>query len=218
MPNYRTVIFDLDGTVADTAPGILACHQFVAKSLGLPPRTPEQLDGIIGGALDTIYTGRFGMTESDAVKAIDIYRRHYSEAGIKMAKLYSGMHELLSALHDSGVFVAIATLKRKDFARQMMKDLGVSHLFHEIQGVDAADRLKKHDLIQLCLEKSGHTAQEAILIGDSKNDANGAQKAGVKMIAVTYGYGFEPDTDFSDYPQVINHAASVKELQDILLP
>ena len=120
-------------------------------------------------------------------------------------------------MRNAGAFIAIATLKREDFAIRIMTEMGVAHLFDIIYGVDTADKLKKHDLIRMCLERSGCPPEQAVLVGDSRSDADGAARAGVGLIGVTYGYGFQTCADVHSWPNSQGCASDIEALKALLL-
>jgi phosphoglycolate phosphatase len=107
-----------------------------------------------------------------------------------MAEHYGGMKELLYRLADSGRKTAVATLKRQDLAVKILTEFGLAGAFGVIYGMDENDMLTKSSLICRCVDYFSVRAEEAVLIGDSMNDAVGAQNAGVAFIGVTYGLGF----------------------------
>ena len=102
MIKKRLVIFDKDGTLADTSQGILECHRYANVQMGRPEPTDAELSGIIGGHLLDIYKSRFRYSDSDAVKAVKLYREHYAECGINNVLLYEGMEATLRNLKEKG--------------------------------------------------------------------------------------------------------------------
>lgn len=206
MKKYKLIIFDLDGTLADTSPGILECHRYTNRAMGKSVVDEAIFDGIIGGPLLKTYQNLFGYSESDAKKAIQIYRRHYAEACFTQSMLYPGMRECLMDLKEHGYLLAVATLKEEGLAKQLLDMLGVSALFDVIRGMDAEDTLSKGDLLNMCTKGLGISKQDTILIGDSPHDANGAQQAGIDFLGVTYGFGFKQNDKHSDTEMIDNCA------------
>lgn len=191
---YQLVIFDMDGTLADTSPGIYNSHRYAHKMMGRQEPTNEELDGIIGGPLLKNYRERFGFSETDARKAVEFYRDYYAENGIYQAELYSGMGATLRKLHDLGIYLGVATLKAERFAKIMLKNMSVYDCFDAICGMDEHDTRTKAQLIKLCMEKVGVSSTDTILVGDSIHDLNGAKECCIDFLGVTYGFGFV-DTD-----------------------
>lgn len=214
---YPVVIFDLDGTLADTAQGILQTHRHTLSAIGLPPPTPEQLSGVIGGALDEIYRTRFHVPEADLPRVLDIYRAYYAVHGVAQAPLYQGILPLLKGLKERGAFLGVATLKREDLAKTILTDTGAADYLDLIRGVDAADTLKKHDLALACVEAAGAGVSGAVLVGDSRFDAEGAGKAGIAFWGVTYGYGFRTEAEALAHGCAVGASRSVQALGEGLL-
>lgn len=193
---YKLVIFDMDGTIADTSPGILNSHRHAHKSMGRAIPPTEVLTGVIGGPLLQTYIDRFGFSEVDARAAVDEYRRYYSENGIREADLYPGMKEVLRELSSHGIRVALATLKAERFAKIMLEDMGVLPYFDVVYGMDDMDTRTKSQLISMCMETTGVSKEDSIMIGDSMHDYQGAQACGVDFLGVNYGFGFVPNYDY----------------------
>jgi len=187
---YQLVIFDMDGTLADTSPGILNSHRHAHKAMGHPIPSSKELDGVIGGPLLQTYINRFGFSEADARTAVDEYRRYYSENGIHEAHLYPGMKEALQKLSQNHVKIALATLKAERFAKIMLKDMGILSYFDVVYGMDDQDTRTKSQLIEMCLAATGTARNDSLMVGDSVHDLLGAQQCGVPFLGVSYGFGF----------------------------
>ena len=192
----KLVIFDFDGTIADTSPGILDSHQYALKGMGRIVPLEAELRKVIGGNLLKIYIEKFGFDEEQAREAVRIYRERYAEVGIHQATLYPGFKEMLVELKRKGYKIGIATLKEESFAKLMVQEMGIADFFDEICGMDSNDGLDKAGLIMKCCESCGCHKGEAILVGDSNNDWHGSQQAGVNFIGVTYGFGFKKEEKY----------------------
>lgn len=198
MSKYELIIFDLDGTLADTSAGIYDCHRYTNRAMGKSVPSDEELSGIIGGPLLKTYIERFGYSDKDAVRAVKIYREHYAAAGIKGASLYPNIAETLQTLKTRGYKLAVATLKSDILAKSILTDLGVVSEFDVIHGMDGEDKLTKCDLLLKCVNDLGSDKTKSVLIGDSIHDALGAEEAQVDFVACTYGFGFKIDGDLSE--------------------
>lgn len=188
---YKLVIFDFDGTIADTSPGILDAHQFTLQTMGKTVPCEERLRAVIGGNLLQTYINDFGFDEAKAREAVRIYRERYANVGIHRAILYPGIYELLRTLKDGGCKLGVATLKSEKFAKIMLNELKISEFFDTVCGMDDRDGLSKSDLILKCCSLCHVDVEDSVLVGDSNNDLIGAQEAGTDFIGVTYGFGFD---------------------------
>lgn len=209
------VIFDLDGTLADTSQGIYNAHRYTAKCMGIDLKA-DALSGVIGGELFKIYREKFGLSEENSRKAVAIYRNWYSENGIYQAEIYPDMVETLNMLRSKGYKLAVATLKREDFAQNMLEQMGIAKLFDYIFGMDKADTLNKEKLLYKCVDKAQIPINEAVLIGDSISDVKGAKACNMDFIGVTYGLGFRDTEEVALFDNVISCVSSVSELKNVL--
>lgn len=191
MKKYNTVIFDLDGTLADTSLGIYNCYKYSLTQMGFDEPTNEKLGNVIGAPLLQSFIDNFKLCPAQAKRAVEIYRKRYSETGIYEAHLYEGIEELLQVLKLNGYKLCVATLKNEKFAKIMLESFKVSKYFDIIHGIDQHDKLRKEDLIMLCIEESNVSKDESVLVGDSIYDANGAKACGIDFIGVSYGFGFK---------------------------
>lgn len=199
--NYELAVFDFDGTIADTSPGILDAHRFTLASMGKTVPNDNELRQIIGGNLLKTYQNTFGFQEVDAVIAVKIYRERYAKQGIHMAALYPSFEAMLKGLKAKGVKIGVATLKAESFAKIMLEELGVREYFNAVCGMNQDDSLSKADLIVKCAKMCATPLQHTVLVGDSKNDYLGAKEAGVAFIGVTYGFGFK-STESYDFSSI----------------
>lgn len=193
---YKLVIFDFDGTLADTSEGILDAHRFALSEMGRAVPSDIELRGVIGGHLLKTYIEKFGFSESDARKAVNIYRNRYADVGIHKVTMYPGIDEILKKLKAGGCVTAVATLKAERFAKIMLAEMGIIDLFDYVCGMDENDSQTKTSLIKKCMTCAACSQSESVLIGDSQNDLIGAKEAGVDFIGVSYGFGFK---DVKDY-------------------
>ena len=215
MKKLKLIIFDLDGTIADTSRGIINCHKHANAMMGNKIEDEKMLASVIGGPLLNTYRTKFGYSEADARLAVDIYRERYATEGFKEAILYPEMAKTLIALKEKGYRLAVATLKAEKFAIPMLKELGVGDLFDVIHGVDDKDTHTKSSLIDLCIKELECTKEESVLVGDSIHDARGAMESGIDFIAATYGFGFKTENELDSAPTcAIIHSPA--ELNDIL--
>lgn len=203
LPNMKLIIFDFDGTIADTSAGILDSHQYALKAMGRNVPSEAELRTVIGGNLLKIYIEKFGFEEKEARKAVQIYRERYAEVGIHKATLYPGFKEMLVMLKKKGLKIGIATLKAESFVKLMVQEMGIAESFDEICGMDPDDGLDKAGLVLKCCELCGCDKKDAVLVGDSNNDWIGSQQAGVNFIGVTYGFGFTANIEY-DFATINN--------------
>ncbi len=196
LQNIRSVIFDFDGTIADTSEGIIDAHRFALDAMGHEEVPEQELRNVIGGNLLNTYINTFGFEEEKAVQAVAVYRKRYAEVGIHKASVYDDFEELLKELRAKGCMIGAATLKAEIFAKEMLKEMGIFKYFDVVCGMDLADKNSKASLVGKCVDFFKCEKREAVLVGDSMNDYSGAAEAGVAFVGVTYGFGFKKDVPY----------------------
>lgn len=202
MKAYHTIIFDLDGTLADTSEGIYNCIRYAQEKMGLPPITSEQMRSHIGPPMHESYERNFHLSGLDLEKAVSFHKEYALTKGLFEASLYEGMSQLLSQLKQRGFKLAVATLKYEETAQKMLTFLNVAHYFDVICGTLSDVKLTKDQLLEKCIQLCHGSKDTSLLIGDSSYDACGAQEAGIGFLGVTYGFGFKSKQEVDEFPNV----------------
>lgn len=192
MSQFDFVIFDFDGTVADTGEGILKSLQYSFYAMGSDVPDMSDLKRFIGPPVYYSYTHFYGVSENEVEAYIRKYRERYKEKGIYECKLYDGMRELILELKSRGVKTGIASSKPEHLIYSVADFLGVTDFFDAIAGVksDNSRHSTKRDIILEAMEKLGAADKERVLmVGDRCFDIEGAAAAGVKSCGALWGYG-----------------------------
>lgn len=195
---YELVLFDLDGTLLDTSPGIFNSVRFAEKQLGLMPVPDSRLREFVGPPPKTMYAQIYGLKEERAFLAAQKHREYSRTKAIYEAAVYPEIVQLLSELKSRGYKLGVTTLKSQEIAETILKYYELSNYFDVIIGMDARETLTKCRTIQLAISETASRGN-VVLIGDSQYDYVGAQEAGVDFIGVLYGFGFH---EGSQYPFV----------------
>lgn len=189
----RYLLFDLDGTLTESGPGIVNSVEYALKKMGIREHDREKLRLFIGPPLAESLMKYYGMTENEAARGIRIYREYYTEKGMFENSVYEGIPELLLRLRDSGFVSAVATSKPEVYAGQILRHFGLSGYFCGIYGATMDEkRVHKAEVIRYALDTMGLAGPEtenARMVGDRENDIRGAHQNGLKAIGVRYGYG-----------------------------
>ena len=193
MKNTRKlIIFDLDGTLLDTSDGILHCYHKTASMLNLKKNSVENDSIVIGGPLSDGFITLYDIPDEETLaKAIDTYRKLYANEGITKFSAYNGIDTSLSELKSDGYQLGVATLKLEEYAKSMLKNAGLAKYFDIIHGWNGTEKCTKAYTVTKVLFEQKCLAKNAVLVGDSVYDKNGAEIAGVDFLGVTYGFGIK---------------------------
>ena len=188
---YDAVLFDFDGTVADTGKGIFNGVYHVLDSMGIDPPEPEKLRYFIGPPLHESFRIVFGFNEEECKAAVATYREYYSAKGIFELTMYDGMEELFRKLKARGIKLGISSSKPEIFLLRIVDKFGLSELFDTVKGSDI-DYI--HSDKSLIIRRATEAmnlpgSAKVLMVGDRCFDINGAKKAGVDSAGVLFGYG-----------------------------
>ena len=204
------VIFDLDGTLTDSADGIVASFRHALHTVGAPVPDGDLAARIVGPPMH-ITLGEMGLGEHvDA--AIAAYRADYTTRGWAMNKPFPGVADLLADLRGVGVRLAVATSKAEPTARRILAHFDLDSWFEVIAGasLDGA-RSAKADVLAHALAQLAPLPKRVVMVGDRSHDVEGAATHGIDAIVVEWGYGAE---DFRGVDSgALAHVATVDELR-----
>lgn len=187
---YKTVLFDLDGTLTDPGLGITNSVAYALKKYGIEVEEREKLYFFIGPPLNDSFKKYYGFSDEKAMEAIMYYREYFSDKGIFENEVYDGIKELLRRVKESGRIIVLATSKPEEFALRILEHFELTEFFDVVAGASMDEkRNKKGDVIKYALEKGCLTPEDAVMIGDREHDIFGAQENGIDTIGVLYGYG-----------------------------
>ncbi len=186
---YQAVIFDLDGTLSDSAPGILQGVRHVLGQMGRAVPDEAALRRFLGPPLMQTFTSICGMTEKEAEEALRLYRIYYHQTGYLDNAVYPGIRALLSALKAQGAFIGIATHKPVEPSLKILQAFDLLRYIHQVEGPGEDETPEKAELIRRVTPKG----LKAVMIGDRLTDIQGAAEAGIDSIAALYGYGHQEE-------------------------
>ena len=189
---YSCILFDLDGTIVDSGPGIIASLEYTLQRYGKPVPIAETLRELIGPPLlDGLAT--LGFAPDERHDAIEIYRAHYRAHGLLRPPVYPGMAEWLRQQAAIGRPVSLATSKPEYAAELVLDSLDLSGAFTSITGASADEsRSEKTEVVAEALRRlraAGADLTRPLMIGDRHYDVDGAAANGVPTAFVTWGYG-----------------------------
>lgn len=213
---YKAAVFDVDGTLLDTKEGVLSSVKYAIQTCGLPMLSEEELNTFIGPPIQNSLIRYYGMKEEEAQRVTEVFRERYKGADLLKAVPYEGIYKVFEELKKDGVKLAAATYKRQDYARRILEHFEFDRYTNILYGADNQNKLKKKDIIEKCMIDMGiRDYSQAVMIGDSDNDALGAEALGMDFIGVTYGFGFRSREEVLKF-RAVGVAESTEELIRII--
>jgi len=218
-PRPDVVLLDLDGTLTDAAPGILGSLRYALDSLGIAAPDDEQMRTFLGPPLAATFADHFALDEDQIRVAIAAYRERYHDTGLYENSVYDGVPELLDALNEAGVVLAIATSKPTYSATRILDHFDLTRRFAFIGGSDLeGTRHDKaaviaHTIDELRTRGFWNHGTTAVMVGDRRHDVEGARSHGIDTIGVLWGYGSAGELLGAGAIQVVG---TPRELADLL--
>lgn len=211
---YKYVLFDLDGTINDSEPGIFASIRHALASFGINDETDENLRRMIGPPLRQSFMEYYGFDEQKTLIALEKYREYYADKGIFENSVYDGIYELLAEMKEAGLILILATSKPDVFAKRLLTYFDIEKFFFFISAGDLEQKYsEKETIIRNALTENHITdLSQTIMIGDRKFDINGAVRCGIDSIGVLYGYGNRKELIEAKATYIVEKVQSIKEL------
>lgn len=192
MAKFDAVLFDFDGTVADTGEGVFLCVRHAIDVHSLEQPSEEEIRKFIGPPMIASYHNLYPqLSDSDVQSLMQSYRERYAAEGIYKFRLYDGMVELLQTLNENSIKVAVASSKPQEALTNIIKVGKIERYFDCIVGADKnyVDSDKAAIIKEAINRLSVADKSRILMVGDRKYDIVGAHKAGIPCAAVLFGYG-----------------------------
>ena len=219
MRQKFTILFDLDGTLVDTAPDLMRAHNHVMKKFGYPTKSTEEIRNLVGQGAGAML-GRsiwgqakkeFGKVQDENIKKemvrdfVDFYGKNI----VNESKLIDGVKDFLIWCKENSISMAVCTNKQEHLAIDLLKKIGIYNFFEYVAGHNTFDYCKpdpRH--LTSVIEILNGDIKKSLMIGDSETDANAAKAAGIPVILLEDGYTEKKTTE-------IYHNHLVKDFIDI---
>ena len=211
----QAILFDLDGTVLASKPGVFRSVTYALNKLSLPIPSEDELMSFLGPPIQEGFSRVCRVPHELVNDAIYYYRKYYNSGGKFEAEIYDGLRDLMKVLRNNGKRCCITTSKPQVFAREILSHFDMDTAFDGIYGSELnGTRGEKAEVLRYCLKQQTISAEDAILVGDRYFDVNGAKEVGMDCVGILYGYGTEEElrTAGADYI-----AADTNALQELLL-
>lgn len=210
----KNVLFDFDGTLFDTSPGILRGIRCALEKSGRAVGEDTELYKFIGPPLlSRAFMEFYGMSEEEAEHTKEVYRAYYREKGVFECAPYPGAEECLRALQCAGRSLAVATSKPIQFARQILERFGFARYFAAVCGAESDAHAEKAEILSEALSEIGFPDGEScVMIGDRKYDILGAQENGIPCLALDSGFAEPGEYAEAGAVAVVRDYAELKRL------
>lgn len=225
MESYQVFLFDFDGTVSESAPGIIKSVQYSLRSLGIEETDMNVLRTFIGPPLNVQYRKVYGLTDEQIVTAVTKFRELYETKGILDCRPYPGLDRLLREAAEKGKILAVASSKPEPFIKEILESFGFTGYFTAVCGSDIGDELKpkpagsqKARIIRKAMSRLAEAGVPAdalartIMIGDTQYDICGARDNDLPSVGVTYGYGTREELAESGADYITDSPDSLRRL------
>jgi len=200
--SVRAVLFDLDGTLVDSAPDLTLAANKMLSALGYPQVNCSQVKGWVGDGVRSLVrralTAILGDVPAESLieQSYVLFQRYYTESVYQDSSLYPRVHETLHTLKSSGFALACVTNKPSRFTKPVLEKSGLTGFFGAVVSGDDLS-LKKPDPapLEFAAEQLGVPLTACVLVGDSINDISAAGAAGIPVLWATYGYASQDDIE-----------------------
>ncbi|MEL0660232.1 phosphoglycolate phosphatase [Psychromonas arctica] len=225
----KAVLFDLDGTLIDSAPDLALAINHMLTSIGREEISPTIIRSWVGnGASILVQRGLSGQTDIDEnldpellEKSLAIFLDFYAKNLCVDTVTYPHVRASLKILKAKGYQLAIVTNKPYDFIQPILDGLALNGLFELLVGGDTLEKRKPDPLpLHYACEKLGVTVEQCVMVGDSKNDVLAANAANMQSIGLSYGYNYgedinehNPDVSFDDFADIIATLSDINEYE-----
>ncbi len=191
----KTVLFDLDGTLINSALGITTSTRYALRAFGIEEPDLDNLRCFIGPPLADSFQRYYDFSPEKARQAVEKYRERYNVKGIFECELYQDVETVLKRLRESGYRIAMASSKPEVSCKRILEHFEIADYFDEITGatLDGSRDSKLEVLQEVVRRLSISCMEDALLVGDTCFDVQGAKEAGMKCLGVSYGFGTRED-------------------------
>ena len=199
MSQQYTILFDLDGTLVDTAPDLMRAHNYVMKKFGYPTKSTEEIRNLVGQGAGAML-GRsiwgqakkeFGKVQDKKIKEemVKDFVEFYGKNIVNESTLINGVKDFLIWAKEKNISMAVCTNKQEHLAVDLLKKIGIYEFFEYVAGHNTFDYCKpdpRH--LTSVIEILNGDIKKSLMIGDSETDANAAKDAGIPVILLEDGY------------------------------
>ncbi len=213
MPNFNYVIFDFDGTIADTSRGVYDSIIYALESYGFPTPDDDILASFLGPPLHASFMRVTGCDDKTAENLTAKYRELYTDNAMYRVRLFDGVREMLDDLKNLGIKMAIASSKPQHFFDKLLSHLEIKEYFEAVCGAALEDKENtKEAIIARAISLLGAEKETTLMVGDRCFDIDGAKKNGIKSLGVVFGYDYTEELKNAQADFIVCNANKIKEV------
>ena len=214
---YQYLLFDLDGTLTNPKEGITKSVQYALHHFGIDVDDPDTLTSYIGPPLIPSFMEFHGLTQEQALEALQVYRQRFASVGLFENEVLEGVPEMLCALKQKGRFLAVASSKPEAYVIRILEHFDLLQYFDEVVGASRDEkRSAKKDVIEEALHRMGKAPgdRNVLMIGDRMHDIEGAWLCGLDSLGVYTGFAADGELEAAGATYVFH---SIRSMADFLL-
>lgn len=210
----KYILFDLDGTLTESGPGIMAGVRYALRTVGVEEADEEKLSLFVGPPLERSFSELYGFDDGTIKNLIASYREYYNDKGVFENAPYEGVDDALKELRAAGYLLAVASAKPQDMVDKVLEHFDLERYFSEIVGttpdtpLTTKERVIAEALRRIAKARGVESADEikpdCVMIGDRKDDIAGADKNGLRAVGVRWGYAPKGELEATSAIAIVN--------------
>ncbi len=210
MAKFDFVIFDFDGTIADTSRGVFDSVIYALTSYGYKEPDEKTLFSFLGPPLHASFKRVAECDDEMAEKLTAKYRELYTDNAMYRVELYCGIREMLISLGENGIKMAIASSKPQHFFDKLLKHLEITEYFEAVCGAAFDDKENtKEAIIARAIDLLGAEKEKTLMVGDRCFDIEGAKKNGIKSLGVVFGFDYTQELKAAGADFIVKEAKAI---------
>lgn len=210
---YKTILFDVDGTLCDPGKSMIECARYALSKFDIYETDEANLRRLIGPPLEHAFRDYYGFDEVQTDQAVTHFRDMMQREGMQLYEAYPGIPELLNELRQSGKQLAVVTSKIDHIAKKTLAKTGLLDYFEFVSAQQPNIVVDKEEILTKALSELNSTdSSSVIMIGDRRHDVEAAKTHGIDSIGVLWGYGDREELENEGATYIVVNTDQLKQL------